>query len=76
MQFQLDSKSMLAGTIAGAGLIAALGAVQQPQPSFGRFMIESSGAGNSRAYVLDSATGQVWESTSLGFHSSKLDAKE
>lgn len=110
MRLSLDGKSLVIGSLAGAALVAGVGAMQPdgrsgirgPKPegvelpgapadgfgrqpeeaqptargagAAGRFQIEAvtSGTGTYHAYLIDTATGQVWEYGSQRFALPKL----
>lgn len=71
----LDVKSLVIGLLLGLLVAVGLGAAQAIQPDVrpivDRFEIEAGETG--RAYVLDTATGQVWEIGNADFHKPKLD---
>lgn len=67
-----------AGTVVAVAVIFALGAAADiSEPQIGRFQIEKDG---NHAYVIDTATGEVWQqhalpsrgSNSTGFSEPKL----
>ena len=59
----IDLKSVLIGGLLVGMILCLISAVPFVAPEeYGRFQIETN---NSHAFVLDSATGQVWSS---GFH--------
>jgi len=56
----IDMKSVLIGGLLVAIILCLIGAVPFVSPEeYGRFQIETN---DSHAFVLDSATGQVWSS--------------
>ena len=64
MHRSIDMKSLLIGGLIGALILCAVGAVPFVEPEeYGRFQIETN---DSHAFILDSATGQVWSSIFLG----------
>jgi hypothetical protein len=61
MRLVLDGKSVAVGVLAGAALVAGIGAAQNERPEVGRFQIAAAGkSGETTGYVVDTATGQVW----------------
>ena len=74
MRLSFDGKSVVVGLFAGAALVAGFGAAQNGQPPVGRFEVEAvtTGTGSYHAYVVDTATGQVWEYGNQRFGLSKL----
>jgi hypothetical protein len=78
MRVVLDGKSVAVGMFAGAALVAGLGAVQQERAEVGRFEIEAtrSGTSSATAYVLDTATGQVWSGNRAEFFNAKVGVAE
>jgi hypothetical protein len=74
MRLDLDGKSVAVGVFSGAALVAALGAVQNGEPPVGRYRIEAAGNGRGSvdAFVLDTATGQVWRHTRAEFFNPKI----
>ncbi len=61
MFHSIDIKSALIGGLLVAMILCLAGAVPFVQPEeYGRFQIETN---DSHAFILDSATGQVWSST-------------
>ena len=61
MRLILDGKSLLIGGFAAVALVASLGAMQNREPQVGRFQIAGTGGqSGGNAYVVDTATGQVW----------------
>ena len=61
MRLSLDGKSLAVGVFAGVAFVAAFGAMQNTGPEAGRFQMEAAGdQRDTTAYVLDTATGQVW----------------
>jgi len=58
MQSKVEVRSVLFGVLLGVLLMASFGAVANPAGAPGRFVIETNEA---HAFVLDTATGQVWE---------------
>jgi hypothetical protein len=75
MQRTWDAKSLVVGLMLGLLVAFGLGATQAippgPRPIVDRFEIETGDTG--RAYVLDTATGQVWQIGNEGFNKPKLD---
>ena len=72
MQNRLDVKTLILGVVLGGCLTASLGAVAVGGPAAGRFTMVTNEA---HAYVLDTATGQVWERfapTGSGFDSNNF----
>ena len=64
MHGTIDTKSVLIGGLLVALILCVVGAVPFAQPEeYGRFHIETN---DSHAFILDSATGQVWSSIFLG----------
>ena len=64
MHRTIDMKSVLIGGLLVALILCVVGAVSFAQPEeYGRFQIETN---DSHAFILDSATGQVWSSIFLG----------
>ena len=64
MHGTIDTKSGLIGGLLVALILCVVGAVSFAQPGeYGRFHIETN---DSHAFILDSATGQVWSSIFLG----------
>jgi hypothetical protein len=60
----IDFKSVLIGGLSAVVILCLIGAVPFVAPEeYGRFQIETN---NSYAFVLDSATGQVWSSMFVG----------
>lgn len=60
MKTNWDLKSLLVGTILGAAALVLIGAATpptHPPTPEGRFQVAS---GESGAFVVDTATGQVW----------------
>ena len=58
MHHTIDMKSVLIGGLLVALILCVVGAVSFAQPEeYGRFQIETN---DSHAFILDSATGQVW----------------
>jgi hypothetical protein len=58
MKLQIDGKSAVLGFLLGLVVMFTLGAVSpQPNGSVGRFHIA---VGEYNAFVLDTATGEVW----------------
>ena len=56
----MDMKSLLIGGLLAVIVLCLVGAVPfVPPAEYGRFQIETN---NSHAFILDSATGQVWSS--------------
>jgi hypothetical protein len=56
----IDVKSVLIGGLLGAMVLCLFGAVPFVLPEeYGRFQIETN---NGHAFILDTATGQVWSS--------------
>jgi hypothetical protein len=56
----IDMKSVLIGGLLAVMILCFVGAVPFVQPEeYGRFRIETN---DSHAFILDSATGQVWSS--------------
>ena len=56
----IDMKSVLIGGLLVATILCLIGAVPYVLPEeYGRFQIETN---DSHAFILDSATGQVWSS--------------
>ena len=57
----IDLKSLAPGAIPGAAVLALTGADFPPRPSvpIGRYQVS---VGAQRAYVVDTTTGQIWES--------------
>ena len=63
MHHTIDMKSVLIGGLLVALILCVVGAVSFAQPEeYGRFQIETN---DSHAFILDSATGQVWSSIFL-----------
>lgn len=58
MQTKLDARALILGVVLGACLTASLGAAGVGGPPAGRFAMATH---ESHAYVLDTATGEVWE---------------
>lgn len=57
----IDFKSALIGSIVAGLILFLVGAVDYvPPDDYGRFQIETN---DSHAFILDSATGQVWASS-------------
>ena len=57
---KIDMKSVLIGGLLTVVIICLIGAVPFVQPiEYGRFQIATN---NGNAFILDSATGQVWSS--------------
>lgn len=76
--FQVHAKSLLLGLFAGAAGVAALAAGYPggPEPAVaGRYEVEATGNGTgvATAYVIDTATGQVWISNDAEFAKPKLN---
>ncbi len=60
MHHSIDTKSVLIGALSAALVLCLIAAVPYALPEeYGRFEIATS---SSHAFVLDSATGQVWSS--------------
>ena len=56
----IDIKSLALGAIFGTAVLALTGAtLPQPSSAIGRYQVS---AGAQRAYVVDTTTGQIWES--------------
>ena len=83
MHRSIDIKSVLIGGLLAALILCLVGAVPYvPVEMHGRFCIETN---DSHAFVLDTATGQVWSSTFISpesgigvgpdpnFHAPKLE---
>jgi hypothetical protein len=79
MSRTIDFKSALIGGLSTVVILCLLGAVSYVHPDeYGRFQIQTN---DSHAFVLDSATGQVWSGifseTATGyednFHAAKAD---
>ena len=58
MQNQTNSKNLVVGLMLGVIITASLGATLNHDQEIGRYQI--SAGDSSDAYVLDTATGQVW----------------
>ena len=60
----IDLKSLVLGAVLGGTVLVLMGAdlPQRPSTSLGRYQVS---AGANRAYVIDTTTGQVWESVVL-----------
>jgi hypothetical protein len=75
MRHTWDSKSLLAGLLLGLLVAIGLGAAQAIppgiRPAVDRFEIETGDGG--RAYILDTATGQLWQAGQPDFLSPKLN---
>ena len=57
----IEMKSVLIGGFLTTLILCLVGAVHyEPPERYGRFQIETN---NSHAFILDSATGQVWSSS-------------
>ncbi len=58
--WHLDPKSVAAGAVVAAGLVAAVAAAvpSKPEGPVGRFQLATN---PGHAFVIDTATGQVWE---------------
>ena len=66
MKPSIDVKSALVGGLLVALILCLAGAVPfAERDEFGRFQIETN---DSHAFILDSATGQVWSSIFIGNH--------
>jgi hypothetical protein len=59
MQRMIDVKSVLLGAALGVLTMACFGAAAHQGPQVGRFAIEGN---PGHVFVLDTATGQVWQS--------------
>lgn len=67
-----NTKSLIVGVLIGAGAVAIIGATTAPvhtSTPVVRFRIASGAVG---AYVVDTATGQVWSSAHADFQPSKI----
>ena len=53
-----DLCKVVLGILLGMGAILALGASRTDEPKLGRYQITTS---DTRAYIIDTATGRVWE---------------
>ena len=72
MTKRLDIRSAVLGGVVSAGLVLTIGAVrEQSAERIGRFQVA---AGTAAAYVVDTATGQVWYRGQQGFLAPKLAA--
>jgi hypothetical protein len=58
MNKTIEIKSMFLGLLVGVVAFVAIGAALKAGDTAGRYQIV---AGPNRAYVLDTATGQVWQ---------------
>jgi hypothetical protein len=58
MSFKLDAKSAGIGLVLGAAIVLCLGAGVKLDPQVKRYAIA---ANEGHAFILDTATGQVWE---------------
>ena len=58
MKAIFDLRSFLIGAVLTVFVFLALGAARNDSPQAGRFQIE---ANNNYVFVIDTATGQVWE---------------
>ena len=85
MRFGVHGRSLALGLVLGGAAVAGLGAAQaERDPAAGRFELVVEGEGNVFAYVLDTATGQVWKESTSGnmlirndsFAKAKLGAAE
>jgi len=56
---KIDLKSFVIGGLSGALVLMALGAASPSPGPLGRYQVS---AGATRAYVVDTTTGQIWES--------------
>ena len=56
---KIDLKSFVIGGLSGALVLMALGAASPSPGPIGRYQVS---AGATRAYVVDTTTGQIWES--------------
>lgn len=79
MKYGMDVKSMIVGGLLVAGLLLLAGAAgNKPAGMVGRFQIATA---DSAAYLVDTATGQVWYSgrisseSDAAFKSPKLNAE-
>ena len=60
MRCSIDAKSVLIGALSAALILCFVGAVPYAHwQEYGRFQLETD---DGHAFVLDSATGQVWSS--------------
>jgi len=69
MKRHIDIKSAALGGLLATGLLLLAGATGDPSLVVGRFQIACT---DSICYLLDTATGQVWESRDAGFKAPKL----
>lgn len=69
MQRVIEWRSLLLGISLGILLVVGVGAVQQDRSEVGRFDIEADGA---HAYVIDTATGQIWKQGGTSFYEPKI----
>jgi hypothetical protein len=75
MKLHIDLKSAALGLLAGIIVTLTVGATAKPTGPIGRFQIE---VGQQNAFVIDTATGEVWRGhgnsgVSPNFSNPKLD---
>jgi hypothetical protein len=71
------ARAFACGTVLGIAMLVALGAAQAPETAIGRYRLEvGTDASRAKAYVIDTATGTVWEERQEGFVRRKLDVTE
>ena len=71
------ARALVCGAALGIATLVALGAAQAPGTAVGRYRLQvGNDAGLPKAYVIDSATGSVWEERQQGFVRLKLDVSE
>ena len=61
MKNKIDIKSAIIGALLTATLILGVAAVTDEEEQIGRYQL---GNNDSRVYLLDSATGQIWTKSS------------
>jgi hypothetical protein len=72
MKTPWNAKNLIIGMLIGAGAVAIIGATTAPihtTTPVGRFQIASGAIG---AYVVDTATGQVWSAANADFQPQKI----
>lgn len=77
MRYEL--RGLVMGMVVGVTALVGFGATQAPSsgPEIGRYRIEvGSDANRSKAYVIDTATGRVWEERPAGFVQVKVNDLE
>ena len=68
MKAMFDLRSFLIGAVLAMCVFLALGAARNDSPKVGRFQIETN---EDHVFVVDTATGQVWEKFVAGGQGTK-----